>query len=54
MKCYLRIKNNVLEMYLFKCKDFLLLGEKNKITIEHAVYELTIAWKHKNMHRKKT
>lgn len=28
MKCYLRIKNNVLEMYLFKFKDFLLLDEK--------------------------
>ena len=28
MKCYLRIKNNVLEMYLYKCKDILLLGEK--------------------------
>ena len=31
MKCYLRIKNNVLKMYLFKFKDFLLLDKKIKL-----------------------
>lgn len=40
---FLRIKNNVIEMYLFKWEDILLLGKKNQITKEHAAYELIVA-----------